>query len=310
MGLGRGLWVTGGGGVLLASIVSTPMFWTVFSVLIIAASLAFLVVLIDRYVIQRSRPRRLSELGNALNGRIELDTSAALAGAPRVWAVYAVGSEFHHGVYPAKGDELRRLMPERHSQIVQVAVFPDGSRARSAAARMLRAGFSPDELRSLLPDEFTPGEGLPEAGTDEQSQPIGLDVTQPIVKATSMNNQRDTTQYQFDGEIRGKARTVLAVVTRHVREHPQITFGELRAAFPDSLQASSQTHFSAVRAVVARLELLSEPEHKRFFMKPEEMLTLPDGVVVVVREWNLFNIRTFLARAEELGYQIAIVDTP
>lgn len=288
MRLGRGLWFTGGGGVLLASIVSTPMYWTVFSVLIIAASLAFLVVLIARCVIQRSRPRRLSELGNALNGRIALDTSAALAGAPRVWAVYAVGSEFHHGLYPVKGDELLRLMPERHSQILQVAVFPDASRARSVAARMLRAGFSSDELRSLLPDEFTPDKGLLEAGTNEQFQ--------PIVKAPSMNNQPDMTQYLFDGEIRGKGRTVLAVVARHVREHPEITFGELRAAFPDLLQASSPTQFSAVRAVVARLESLTAADQKRFFTKPEEVLKLADGVVVVSQEWNLFNIRTFLVQ--------------
>ena len=125
-----------------------------------------------------------------------------------------------------------------------------------------------------------------------------------------MNNQLDTTRYRFDGESRGKERTVLAVVTRHVREHPQISFAELRTAFPDSLQASSPTHFSAVRCVVQRLKSLSEPEHKRFFMKPEEMLALLDGVVVVSREWSLFNIRTFLARAEELGYPVETLDQP
>ena len=310
MRVGRGLRVSGGGGVLLASIVSTLMLWTLLSAVMIAATVVFLVVVIATYLIQRSRPWRLGELGKALNGCIALDTPAALAGGPRVWGVYAVGSEFHHGLYPVKGEELLRLMPERESQIAQVAVFPDSARARSAAARLLRAGFSFKELKSLLPKHFVPGTGLARSGQSTNPQPGVSGGSYPIVKAPGMNKSRDTTQYQFDGEIRGKGRTVLAVVMRHVRAHPQITFGELRTAFPDLLQASSPTQFSAVRAVVARLESLGEADQKRFFTKPEEVLKLTDGVVVVSREWNLFNIRTILARAGELGYRVDTVDSP
>lgn len=310
MRVGRGLWVSGGGGVLLASIVSTLMFWALMSAVMIAATAVFLVVVIATYLVQRSRPWRLGELGKALNGCIARDAPAALAGGPRVWGVYAVGSEFHHGLYPVKGEELLRLMPERESQIVQVAVFPDAARARSAAARLLRAGFSFKELKSLLPKNFTPGVGLPNAKNVAVPQPSEPTTLPLFVQAPRMNNPRDITQYQFDGEIRGKGRTVLAVVTRHVREHPQTSFEELRAAFPDALQASSPTQFSAVRAVVAKLTSLSEPDQKRFFTKPEELLKLADGVVVVSREWNLINIRTFLDRADELGYQVVTAKAP
>ena len=310
MRVGRGMWVSGGGGVLLASIASTMMFWALLSAVMIAATVVFLVVEIATWLVQRSRPWRLGELGKALNGCIALDTPAALAGGPRVWGVYAVGSEFHHGLYPVKGEELLRLMPERESQIAQVAVFPDSARARSAAARLLRAGFSFKELKSLLPKHFIPGTGLATRTPQFESQTTQITAAKSNVKAPQMKNQRDTTKYRFNGEIQGKGRTVLAVVTRYAKEHPQITFDELRATFPDLLQASSATQFSKLHAVVVRRDSLIESEHKRFHIAEDDLVRLSDGVATVSREWNVDNIRTFLARALELGYQVETVAAP
>lgn len=121
-----------------------------------------------------------------------------------------------------------------------------------------------------------------------------------------MKSKRDLTKYQFDGQVLGKGRLVLAVVRRYVADHPGVSFEELRQAFPDELQASSALQFSPVRVVVARLSDIQPSEAKRFFLSEGETLTARNSDVAVSREWNLDNIHAFLARAKALGYEITV----
>ena len=66
----------------------------------------------------------------------------------------------------------------------------------------------------------------------------------PIVSSVNQNrmsdfNKRDMTKYLFNGNIYGKGRLVLAVVTAYVNSNPEISLDELQAIFPRRLQGST-----------------------------------------------------------------------
>lgn len=256
--------------------------------------------------------------------------------------MYAVGDQFHHGIHPRKGDELLRLYPNRATEIARVALFADAARARSAAGRLQRQGYSFAELLSIFPNNYTPGHGLdqrpppaplPEAqrapgieGTDvvcaERAVSSGSDTprTQPLetvptgsLKPTpgnraedQMSTRRDTTQFTFDGQTTGKGRLVLALVKRYMRENPGIAFKDVRCAFPDELQADSPIQFTKQGCVVARLDELSNTARKRFHVSADDTIQVADAVIVVSREWNRFNVQNILRRAQELGYAVTV----
>ena len=122
----------------------------------------------------------------------------------------------------------------------------------------------------------------------------------------STKTGRDHTQYTFEGKTTGKGRLVLALVKRYAGDHASITFDELRATFPDSLQADSPSQFDRLRCVVSRLVDVPEESRRYFFVAEEERIQLPDGAAVVSREWNVHNIQNLLAHAEQLGYRVSV----
>lgn len=302
MRMGSGSWVTGGGGVLatsaflgllhLAALLSA---WVVFT------SLGLLLGLLA-YALRNTKSARRAQLAGLLKDKLDEAALGALDGRTKAWAVYAVGEQFHHGVHPKKGEELLRLYPDRAAHVARVALFADATRARSAAGQLQGLGYSCAELLSLFQKSLTPNQG-------PLAAPPARSVAPTVVNSTEqqMSTQKDTTQYTFDGQTTGKARLVLALVKRHVREKPGLAFQDLRSAFPDELQAESPIQFARERGVVARLDDLSGVARKRFFVGDGETIDLSDGVVVVSREWNLFNIQSLLRRAKELGYAVAVV---
>jgi hypothetical protein len=340
MRLGRGTWVTGGGGVLFASTFAGLLYLTMLVwASAVAAALGLLFFLVA-YALRNTKSARRAQLAMPLRDSLDETALGALNGRTKVWAVYTVGDQFHHGIYPKKGEDLLRLYPDRAAQIARVVLFPDASRARSAAGRLQRQGYSFAELLSLFPNNFTPGHGL-----DQRAQPVPFpeaqrasrveraDVfsaeravsrrsdtpqtrplearparsTEPTIvnlEEHPMSAQRDTTQYMFNGETMGKARLVLALVRRYVRENPGAAFQDVRSAFPDELQADSPILFTKQRCVVARIDDLSSAGRKRFHVSDGESIELSDGVIVVSREWNRFNIHNILRRAQELGYAV------
>jgi hypothetical protein len=95
-------------------------------------------------------------------------------------------------------------------------------------------------------------------------------------------------------------------VKRHASDNPGASFEDVRAAFPDALQADSPIQFSSLRAVVARLDDVPAAARRRFHVDPEDLVRLSDCMAVVSREWNATNIKNVLARAEQLGYIVVV----
>ncbi len=342
MRIGRGAWVAGGGGVLAAAIVSSLLYAMLLVSGWVLITAIGLLVAVTAYVLRRTKSARRAQLAMPLMGCLDDSAVSALDGRAKVWAVYAVGDQFHYGIDPKKGEDLLRLYSDREAQIARVARFPDAGRARSAAGQLQRQGYSFAELLRLFPRHFTPGRGL-----DRQPPPTPLPVApgasevapgvaeggsgvvnqgsnaglQPLVPrparsaelkvintgANQVSMRKDTTQYTFEDETTGKGRLVLAIVKRYVREHQRVMFQDVRAAFPDELQADSPIQFSKQNCVVARLDDLPSAAHKRFHVGEGDFIELSDGPIVVSREWNRFNIQNVLRRAQELGYAVAVV---
>lgn len=122
-----------------------------------AAVLALCVVIaIVGYIARNTKTARRAQLAEPLRRSLDETVASALEGRPRIWALYVVGDQFHHGIHPKKGDDLVRLYPDRAEQIARVALFPDAASARYAASTMQRQRYSCAELVSLFPNDYTP----------------------------------------------------------------------------------------------------------------------------------------------------------
>ena len=46
---------------------------------------------------------------------------------------------------------------------------------------------------------------------------------------------------------------------------------------------------------------------KRYFLKEEDVIALPDAQIVVCTQWGIFNIVKFVKRATDLGFNIETI---
>lgn len=114
--------------------------------------------------------------------------------------------------------------------------------------------------------------------------------------------QRDKTRYMFNGNVYLKNRLVLAIIKEFVSQNPNITCGELKAAFNKSLQGSIG---------VVEIENIAKrrSDYKvRFFAEEDEIIKLSDGNMLVCSQWGITNIPSFIKRAKQLGFQIESID--
>ncbi len=122
-----------------------------------------------------------------------------------------------------------------------------------------------------------------------------------INKDSDSGSTRDTSKYSIDGgEPLKKRRFVLAVVRKYVEGHPGITYEQLKERFPDSL-SGSPLHgvFRPYEDVQQKLQ--NQPDLvKRFFLEPEDLITLSDGTrLTVYNQWGQ-HFANFLEVAQKL----------
>ena len=122
-----------------------------------------------------------------------------------------------------------------------------------------------------------------------------------IIKDADSASIRDTSKYSIDGgEPLNKRRFVLAVVRKFVESHPDITYGQLRERFPDSL-SKSPLHGVFRPYIDILRKLQNQPDlEKRFFLEPEDLITLFDGTkLAVYNQWGQ-HFPKFLEVAKQL----------
>ena len=104
----------------------------------------------------------------------------------------------------------------------------------------------------------------------------------------------DYSKYRFDGQLYGKSNLVLAIIMKHLENHPNATMKELQEAFP---KESIETFGKARKR---------SETYKRFFL--ENVLVTADKKIVVSNQWGKNNISKFLDAAKSNGYKIRHVE--
>lgn len=106
----------------------------------------------------------------------------------------------------------------------------------------------------------------------------------------------DYTKYLYKGINYGKNRLVLAVITDYVRQHPELTYNQLKTVFPDSLQGTE---------TFTTEKIANSKKDKRNFTKEDELINVVDEVVSVSTQWGKFNIGRFLDKCKSLGIEVS-----
>ena len=115
------------------------------------------------------------------------------------------------------------------------------------------------------------------------------------------SGSRDRTKYSFEGgELLSKRRFVLEVIKYYVRCHPQITYESLIRVFPATLHSNKSNGVIKRYNDVAKQVALNPDVRNRFFMKDNEVITLSNGMKVVVHNQWGDDFGKFLKVAESL----------
>jgi hypothetical protein len=110
----------------------------------------------------------------------------------------------------------------------------------------------------------------------------------------------DKTEYRLEGQVLGKGRLVLSVISKHVKTTPETTFSDLEKSFPKKLQGSWGCFDTAGKAE----EIRHNSGRKRHFLNPDELVALADCKIAVCSQWGIGNIGSFIEAAKGLGYSI------
>lgn len=108
---------------------------------------------------------------------------------------------------------------------------------------------------------------------------------------------KDYTKYIFNGQKYGKNRLVLAVIKDYVEKNPTITYSQLKAKFPDSLQGR-ETFTTENDAKFKR--------DRRNFIEPDELITLKDETIAVSTQWGIANINPFISHCKSMNINIKL----
>ena len=115
------------------------------------------------------------------------------------------------------------------------------------------------------------------------------------------SGSRDRTRYSFEGgELLSKRRFVLEVVKYYVRCHPRISYESLIRVFPATLNSNKSNGVIKRYNDVAKQVALNPDVRNRFFMKGDEVITLFNGMKVVVHNQWGDDFDRFLKVAESL----------
>ena len=157
-------------------------------------------------------------------------------------------------------------------------------------------------LASKISDGYVTNDGIQIAALTIQrfrSETGNIYVITDSFFKNSLSN-KDYSQYEFDGDVYGKGRLVLAVMKKHVELNPNITFSELEQIFPKTCQGSS----GVFKTYEDANEIISNSGRRRHFIQPDETIELSDCKIAVSSKWGVRNINKFISKAKKLGYVI------
>ena len=142
--------------------------------------------------------------------------------------------------------------------------------------------------------------------TKLESADLAFDFGENETILREYDNREDApSKYSLNGSEFMKANVfAYHVVSEYVKLHPEATFKELQAVFPDPKNEGSY-------GVIRSLEYIKEKNYKgiRYFMEPEEILKSADNIEFAVStEWSWHNTPELAVRARELGFIVTALN--
>lgn len=117
---------------------------------------------------------------------------------------------------------------------------------------------------------------------------------------------RDKTKYILKGQKFGKGRLVHALVACYLLDNPDTTFERLKEVFPDSLQGGKYGVFAPLGEAE---DVKTTTGQERYFLGRKDVLHTGEGKsIAVCSQWGIDNIRPMLRKAEELRYEITVME--
>lgn len=164
---------------------------------------------------------------------------------------------------------------------------------------------NPLNIKSIVKEHFV-NEGFDEELLEKEFQHIQFNAS--LISSSNSENTlekepitHDNTNFSFDGKnYHSKRNFVLRLIKQYVKDNPNTTFDDLEKVFPSDI-------ISKNRGVVRPLTLVrkwieNNPDvEKRYCMKSDEIITLKDGMQVVVHnQWGTKHFPAFLEIAKKL----------
>ena len=114
--------------------------------------------------------------------------------------------------------------------------------------------------------------------------------------------QRDFSKFEFNGQIYNKSRLVNKVLKSFIDKNPDQTFSELQQKFPTEIQGSMGVFTSKENAQ----EIFERTGHKRYYIKPDELIEIKDGTIATCTQWGLGNIMKFVDHVNKMDNEMRI----
>lgn len=150
--------------------------------------------------------------------------------------------------------------------------------------------------------------------TPSEQEPEEQDAAEPDMEPSADENDNgiatggnDQTKYNFDGQERlGKGRLAVAVIEKYMKAHPEFTFDELKATFPDAMMGDALKLYGLI---VKATDLKEAPYsyQKKVYecFKTERKYRDANGVEFFVsNNWNITNIQSIIDFAENQGWSV------
>ena len=122
----------------------------------------------------------------------------------------------------------------------------------------------------------------------------------------NISRNYDKTKYKFNNNILGKNRLVLEILRHYVGDNPNLTYSDLETVFPKRIQGTRYGVFGTMEEAV---NIHENSGYRRHFLKSNEIIILSDKTkIAICSQWGIGNIDVFIRKAQDLGYQIQILE--
>ena len=207
----------------------------------------------------------------------------------------------YNDVYKDYGfdDEIFKDKEDNNSDLLFQTFFMANGKPNEAKIEVFLKNLEV-KMASEVEDASVNEEVVPEG-----SQEVSSDINTLSNDIETEGN--DTTKYSFDGkENLGKGQLAVSIIEKYMKEHPNLSYEELKDIFPDSMMGNS---LKLIGLIVKEDDVKNAPysyQKKAYgYFRPDRRYKDVNGVdFFVSNNWNITNIQNIIDFAKQQGWII------